>query len=93
MHRQGSAGIQNSVLSRDCSKRVDIRVNRVCSMSGLCMILHTYGSFDTGVWFSWLLELRPNFPNTPFRAESIFSPILRAPEPSLEMKPWPLLSL
>lgn len=93
MHRQGKAGIQNSVLSRDCSSRVDIRVSRVCSISGLCMILQTYGSFSIGVWLSWLLELRPSLPKTPLRAESIFSPMLRAPEPSLEMKPWPLLSL
>lgn len=57
------------------------------------MILQTYGSFITGVWVSWLLELRASLPKTPLRAESIFSPMLRAPEPSLEMKPCPLVSL
>jgi hypothetical protein len=35
IQRHGSAGIQNSVLSLDCSNREDILVNLVCSISGL----------------------------------------------------------
>lgn len=94
MQRQGSAGIQNSVLSLESSKRCDILVLRVCSTNGRWMILNWYGSFGT-CWtsLSWLLELLPNLPNMPFRAVSILSPILRAPDPRLDMSAAPLLSL
>jgi hypothetical protein len=93
MQRQGSAGIQNSVLSLDCSSLDDILVNRVCSIRGVWMTLYTYGSFETCVGLSWLLWLRPSLPKMPLRAESILSPILRAPDPRLDMSDAPLLSL
>ena len=44
MQRQGNAGIQNSVLSLEFSKRVAIRVFRVCSIKGSIMTRHTYRS-------------------------------------------------
>lgn len=93
MQRHGRAGIQNSVLSRDCSRRDEILVNLVCSINGLWMTLQTYGSLLTMVGVSWLLELRPSLPNMPFRAESILPPTLRAPDPRLDMRVAPLLSL
>ncbi len=93
IHRQGKAGIQNSVLSLESSSRLAIRVRRVCSTKGRLMVVQTYGS-SSAPSFPLLLPLRvilpkipfPAFPNPSAALVDVFLRLVikwaRAPEPS-----------